>query len=53
MAHAKKLKNELVLNVYTENTQAILFYKQQGFKIVDEQTDEATGHKEFKMVFPQ
>lgn len=53
MAHAKKLKNELILNVYTENTQAILFYKRQGFKIVDEQTDKATGHKEFKMIFPQ
>lgn len=53
MAHAKKLKTELELNVYTENTQAVLFYKRQGFKIIDERTDKATGHKEFKMVLPQ
>ena len=53
MAHAKKLKIKLELNVYTENTQAVSFYKHQGFKIVDEQTDKETGHNEFKMVFPQ
>lgn len=52
MAHAKKLKIKLELNVYTENTQAVAFYKHQGFKIEDERTDEATGHNEFKMVFP-
>ena len=51
MAHAKKLKTRLELNVYQENTQAVSFYKRQGFKVSREQTDEATGHKEYVMVY--
>jgi len=52
MAHAKRLRIKLELNVYTENISAVAFYKHQGFRIADEGTDKATGHKEFKMVFP-
>lgn len=32
VAHALKLKDELLLEVYTENAQAVNFYKSLGFK---------------------
>lgn len=51
MAHTKTLKSKLELNVYQENTQAITFYKRQGFTIAREQTDEITGQKEYVMVY--
>ena len=51
MTYAKTLKPELELNVYRENTRAVTFYKHQGFKITREQTDEATGQKEYVMVY--
>lgn len=53
MAHAKKLKTRLELNVYIENTRALSFYLRQGFKISREQTDENTGHKEYAMVYQE
>lgn len=51
MTHAKRLKSTLELNVYQENTSAVSFYKRQGFYIAHEQTDEATGHKEYVMKY--
>ena len=53
MAHAKKLRTRLELKVYQENTRAFSFYQRQGFKISREQTDEATGHKEYVMVYQE
>lgn len=51
MAHAKQLHDQLELQVYAENGQAIAFYRKQGFTIEREQTDEHTGHREFVMVY--
>ena len=39
--------------VYAENTQALTFYKRQGFTITREQTDEQTGRQEFTMKYQQ
>ena len=51
MAHAKLSHEQLELQVYTENKQAIAFYRKQGFTVEREQTDEHTGHREFVMVY--
>lgn len=51
MAHAKLSHEQLELQVYTENEQAIAFYRKQGFTVEREQTDEHTGHREFVMVY--
>ncbi len=51
MAHVKRQHPELELNVYTKNTQALTFYKRQGFTIVREQTDRQTGQQEFTMKY--
>ena len=37
--------------VYAENTQALAFYKRQGFTVTREQTDEQTGRQEFTMKY--
>ena len=39
--------------VYAENTQALTFYKRQGFTITSEQTDKQTGRQEFTMKYQQ
>lgn len=53
MAYIKQQHPELELNVYAENTQALTFYKRQGFTITREQTDEQTGRQEFTMKYQQ
>ncbi|HJF70937.1 MAG TPA: N-acetyltransferase [Butyricimonas virosa] len=51
MTRIKLQHPELELNVYAENTQALTFYKRQGFTITSEQTDEQTGRQEFTMKY--
>ena len=51
MAKAKDVRNNLQLTVYKENNKSVEFYKKCGFKIIKEQVDEHTGHKEFLMGF--
>jgi len=53
MSHVKQQHPELELNVYAENTQALTFYKRQGFTITREQTDKQTGRQEFTMKYQQ
>ena len=53
MTRIKLQHPELELNVYAENTQALTFYKRQGFTITREQTDEQTGRQEFTMKYQQ
>lgn len=53
MAKAKELRDTLRLTVYKENTKGIEFYKKHGFKLIKEQTDMHTGHKELLMGFNQ
>ncbi len=49
----KTKKAGLRLNVYQKNTRAIRFYEREGFQIRDEGLDEATGEKDYVMVWHQ
>ena len=48
---AKSKKNELRLNVYQRNARAIRFYQREGFEILREGTDDATGEKDYEMIW--
>ena len=47
----KGRKEKLCLNVYQKNTRAIHFYRREGFEIQCESLDEATGEKEYGMLW--
>ena len=47
----KDKRNELRLNVYRKNTRAISFYQREGFEIQSDGLDEATGEKDYVMVW--
>ena len=47
----KTKKAGLCLNVYQKNTRAIRFYEREGFQIQSEGLDEATGEKDYVMVW--
>ena len=49
----KNKRNELRLNVYQKNTRAISFYQREGFEIQRSGLDDATGEKEYTMVWRQ
>ena len=49
----KTKKTELQLNVYQKNMRAIRFYQREGFKILREGMDEATGEKDYEMTWRQ
>ncbi|WP_432627119.1 N-acetyltransferase [Brotaphodocola sp.] len=49
----KDRRTKLCLNVYQKNTRAIHFYKREGFKIQSEGLDEATGKKDYVMIWQQ
>jgi acetyltransferase (GNAT) family len=49
----KMKKTELRLNVYQKNMRAIRFYQREGFKILREGMDEATGEKDYEMTWRQ
>ena len=51
--YAKDKRNKLLLNVYQKNTQAISFYKREGFGIQYSGLDESTGEKDYVMVWQQ
>ena len=51
--YIKDQKVKLRLNVYQKNTQAIHFYQREGFEIQCEDFDEATGEKEYVMIWQQ
>ncbi len=51
ISKAKQLHNNLTLTVYKENPASIEFYKKCGFEIVQEKTDDHTGHPEIVMQF--
>ena len=48
---AKEGKEELTLNVYEKNREAIKFYEKNGFKIVKEAVDKENNEKEFRMIW--
>lgn len=47
----KDKRNELRLNVYRKNTRAISFYQREGFEIQSDGLDEATGERDYVMVW--
>ena len=49
----KNKRNELRLNVYQKNTRAISFYQREEFEIQCSGLDDATGEKEYTMVWRQ
>ena len=51
--YIKDKKVRLQLNVYKKNTRAISFYQREGFIIQCEGLDEATGEKEYTMLWKQ
>ena len=50
--HIKGIRTTLQLKVYQKNTRAIRFYLREGFEILSEGVDEATGEKEYVMSWP-
>lgn len=46
---AKARKLLLRLHVYQHNARALQFYLREGFMVLSERTDEATGQKEYEM----
>ena len=51
--YAKDKRSKLLLNVYQKNTRAISFYQREGFEVQHGGLDEATGEKEYVMVWQQ
>ena len=51
--YIKDKKVSLRLNVYQKNARAISFYQREGFIIEGEGLDEATGEKEYTMLWKQ
>ena len=51
--YAKDKRNKLLLNVYQKNARAISFYQREGFEILHSGLDEATGEKDYVMVWRQ
>ena len=49
----KDRKDVLRLNVYQKNIRAIHFYQREGFEIQCEGLDEATGEKDYVMIWQQ
>lgn len=49
--YVKGINNSLSLNVYEKNIRAVRFYERESFKIVSDGTDEATGEKDYLMVW--
>lgn len=47
----KEKRMKLHLNVYQKNIRAINFYQREDFEIRDEGLDEATGEKDYEMIW--
>ncbi len=47
------IRSKLLLNVYQKNIPAISFYQREGFEIQYSGMDEATGEKDYVMVWQQ
>lgn len=49
--YAKRIKSNMSLRVYQENTRAIKFYQREQFAVQSESTDENTNQREYVMVW--
>lgn len=48
---AKEGRDRLTLHVYQKNARAAAFYRREGFALLEEGTDGATGQPEYRMVW--
>lgn len=51
--YVKNKKHKLSLNVYQKNVRAMHFYQREGLEIQREDFDQATGEKEYVMIWSQ
>ena len=51
LTYAKQKYDTLSLNVYQKNSRAAAFYGREGFSVLSEGMEEATGEKEYTMVW--
>lgn len=51
LQHAQGLRSSLQLKVYEKNVGATMFYKANGFQVVDNLLDEETNEKELVMLW--
>ena len=51
LTYAKQKYDTLSLNVYQKNSRATAFYDREGFSILSEGMEEATGEKEYTLVW--
>ena len=51
--YVKDKKHKLSLNVYQKNIRAMHFYQREDLEIQREDFDQATGEKEYVMIWPQ
>ncbi len=51
LAYVRQERNELCLNVYADNINAVNFYLKNGFKATEERTDTETGCAEIRMTW--
>jgi len=51
LEYAKRTHDTLTLGVYQKNTRAMDFYRREGFSILSEAIDEATGEGEYTMIW--
>ena len=51
--YVKDIRSKLLLSVYQKNILAISFYQREGFEIQYSGMDEATGEKDYVMVWQQ
>lgn len=49
LSHCQKIYSHLTLHVYKTNEKAVLFYKKNGFEVLDERNNAETGCMEFTM----
>ena len=49
--YVKGKRNNLLLNVYQKNARAISFYQREGFEILCNGIDEATGERDYAMAW--
>lgn len=49
--HVKSKYSSLSLDVYQKNIRAIAFYSREGFSVLSEELDEATGEAEYTMIW--
>ena len=51
LTYTKQKYDTLSLNVYQKNSRAAAFYGREGFSVLSEGMEEATGEKEYTMVW--